>query len=265
MFGEHDFTSGLSSFSIRYHQMGFLLDFFQKSGKKLLAGRPSHQPLAFHPRRVDNAGIAFPKLSSRRAHMDQGPSFENVLARLRQRDNDAATEVCKRFAQRLISLARKHLDDRIRRRIDPEDVAQSVLKSVFLRVAAGQFVLGDWDSLWGLLVRITFHKCHKWVDYFQAQARHLDREAPPPAGADDSNQSWQFLDREPTPPEAAILAETIDQVLHGLDEREQEMVTLSLQGHEVAEISERLGCTESKVYRLLRLIRQRLERMRGKD
>ena len=40
------------------------------------------------------------------------------------------------------------------------------------------------------------------------------------------------------------------------------MVTLGLQGVTVAEIAERLGCTQSKVYRVLRLVRERLEHLR---
>jgi RNA polymerase sigma-70 factor (ECF subfamily) len=192
--------------------------------------------------------------------MDSDASFEKVLARLRQGDNDAARVVCERFGQRLIALARKQLDARIRQRVDPEDVTQSVLKSVLLRLADGQFVLGGWDNLWGVLTRMTLHKCLKWVDYYNAQARQIDREV---GAADDSQANWQFLDREPTPPEAAALAETIDQVLKGLDDREQQVVILSLQGYSAAEVSAQLGCTESKVYRALRLVRQRLEHMRA--
>jgi RNA polymerase sigma factor (sigma-70 family) len=193
--------------------------------------------------------------------MDDDLSFELVLAQLRQRDDDAATQVYERFAGRLIAQARKQLDPRILQRVDPDEVVQSAFKSVFLRLADGEFVLGNWDSLWGLLTRVTLHKCHKWVDYFQAQAREIQREVPQ-AAQDDSSNSWQFLDREPTPPEAAVMAESIAQLLHGLDEREQQIVTLSLHGCEVADISAQVKCTESKVYRVLRLIRQRLERMR---
>lgn len=197
--------------------------------------------------------------------MNQELTFEKVLAQLRQRDNDAASRVYSRFAGQLIALARQQLAPRLRQKVDPEDVVQSVLKSVFVRLADGKFELGNWDSLWGLLTRITFHKCQKWVDYYQAQARRLDREISPAAKTDDSNPDWAFLDREPTPPEAAALAEALEHVLRGLDDREQEMVTMTLHGYSVVEISEKLACTESKVYRVLRLIRQRLGRMRDED
>ena len=35
---------------------------------------------------------------------------------------------------------------------------QSVFKSFFVRQGQGQFELDNWDSLWGLLVRITLRK-----------------------------------------------------------------------------------------------------------
>lgn len=73
--------------------------------------------------------------------------------------------------------------------------------------------------------------------------------------------SWHVIDREPSPEEAILLKETLEEVLAGLDQREQEIVNLSLQGHEVAEVSQRLGCSEAKVYRVLRLVRSRLEHM----
>ena len=42
-------------------------------------------------------------------------------------------------------MARLRLDSRIRQKVDPEDVLQSVYKSFFLRCGAGQFDLSGWD------------------------------------------------------------------------------------------------------------------------
>jgi DNA-directed RNA polymerase specialized sigma24 family protein len=48
-------------------------------------------------------------------------------------DEQAARENFDRFARRLIGLARTRLDRRIRQKIDPEDVVQSVFRSFFTR------------------------------------------------------------------------------------------------------------------------------------
>ena len=66
---------------------------------------------------------------------------------------------------------------------------------------------------------------------------------------------------EPTPLEAAILSETVEQLLAGLDEEERPILELSLQGYSTREISERLGRAERTVRLLREGVRHRLERM----
>src|SRR5216684_2765074 len=109
--------------------------------------------------------------------MAQSPSLNALITQLRQGDNDAAREVYQRFARRLIGLAHQKMGARLQRKIDPEDVAQSVLKSVIIRLGKGQFDIGDWDGLWGLLVQFTLHRCMRWAEHFQAGIRDLNREA----------------------------------------------------------------------------------------
>ncbi len=197
--------------------------------------------------------------------MSPPPSFHEWLSRLRRCDDATATEFFHRFRCRLIGLARQQLDGRLRRKLDPEDVVQSVFRTVLRRLAKGEFELGDWDSLWSLLTCIIIRKCGHWKEHFRTQAHDINRETDPQACADDSSPSWEFLSREPGPEEAARLLETVQQMLAGLDDREQQVVMLSLQGYEVAEVSAHTGCTRSKVYRVLRLVRSRLERLRDAD
>src|SRR5262249_58687579 len=90
--------------------------------------------------------------------MSEDAAFAEVMGRLRAGDQAAAAEVFRRFANRLIGLARTHLDRRLRQKVDPEDVMQSALKSFFVRHADGEFDLTGWDSLWSLLVGIPLRK-----------------------------------------------------------------------------------------------------------
>jgi RNA polymerase sigma-70 factor, ECF subfamily len=194
--------------------------------------------------------------------MPQSPSLKALITKLRQGDNEAAREVYQRFAHRLIGLAHQKMGTKLQRKIDPEDVAQSVLKSVILRLGEGQFDIGDWDGLWGLLVQFTLHRCMRWAEHYQAGMRDLDREADSAGGSKSGSVSdWKFLDREPSPDEAAILAETVEHVLKALKDRERQIASMSLEGYDVREISASLGCTQSKVYRVLARMRQLLERM----
>jgi RNA polymerase sigma-70 factor, ECF subfamily len=194
--------------------------------------------------------------------MAQDSSFEELLANLRKRDNAAADRVFQRFQSQLIALASRHLDSRLFRKLDPEDVIQSVFQTLFNRLANGQFELGNWDTLWGLLTRITVRKCGKWTEYFHTRGRDIDREVSPSPGLSESDTGLEFIDRDPTPAEALTLAETVQELMRGLSEREQQVVSLSLQGVPPLEISERVGCSLSKVYRVLDHVRDRLKHMR---
>jgi RNA polymerase sigma-70 factor (ECF subfamily) len=73
------------------------------------------------------------------------------------------------------------------------------------------------------------------------------------------------LGREPTPLEAAVLSEPVEQLFTGLDEDERPILELSLQGYTTREISERLGRAERTVRLLRGGVRHRLERMQRED
>src|SRR5260370_25859371 len=123
--------------------------------------------------------------------MSEDAAFAEVMGRLRAGDQAAAAEVFRRFANRLIGLARAHLDHRIRQKVDPEDVMQSALKSFFLRHADGQFDLESWNGLWSMLVVITLRKCGHQVEHYRAACRAVEREQAPSGWADDSSASWE--------------------------------------------------------------------------
>jgi RNA polymerase sigma-70 factor (ECF subfamily) len=153
----------------------------------------------------------------------------------------------------------------VRQKVDPEDVAQSVFRSFFARQADGQFVLEDWDGLWGLLTRITLRKCHRQCERFTAGRRDVRREVSAPSPAAGCGVAWEAIAREPTPSDAAMLTELVDALMRPLDERERRILELRLQGYAVPEIGEAVGRTERTVHRVLERVRQRLERMDAED
>jgi RNA polymerase sigma-70 factor, ECF subfamily len=187
-------------------------------------------------------------------------SFAEFLARLRSQDDAAARELFVRFAHQLIALAQRHIGAGLRHKVDPEDVVQSAYKSFFFRYGEGNLDIINWNSLWGLLTLITVRKCAERAAYHRAERRDAAREVTLSPG----NEAAPWLDplgREPTPLEAAVLNETVEQLLAGLDEDERPVLELSLLGHTTREISERLGRAERTVRLLREGVRHRLERM----
>ena len=183
--------------------------------------------------------------------------FTELMARLRRGDDEAAAAVFRHFVRRLINFTRSQLDTWVRRKTDPEDVVQSVYKSFFARYEAGQFVVADWDSLWGLLTCIAVRKCANRVRFWQAARRESGREVSL-SSAGVSPEDRQLSAREPTPAEAAALTETLEHLMQGLPAFDREVLVLHLQGHDIPDISVRVARSERTVRRALELARLQL-------
>jgi RNA polymerase sigma-70 factor, ECF subfamily len=192
--------------------------------------------------------------------MPASEPFDDLMARLRGGDEAAAEEVHRRFVRRLVGLACRQFEPWVRAKADHEDVVQSAFKSFFARCARGEFTLEDWDDLWHLLAVIAVRKCRRRRAALRAGRRDAAREVAAPAArnGDGPATGWEPLDRDPTPAEAAMLAETLQHWLRGLDPAERAITELGLQGYSTPEIAERLGRTERTVRRIHRSARERL-------
>jgi RNA polymerase sigma-70 factor (ECF subfamily) len=167
--------------------------------------------------------------------------------------------VFERFSRRLIGLARCHLELRLQHKVDPEDVVQSAYKSFFLRYGDGDLAAEGWDGLWGLLSLITIRKCADRVRYYQTEGRDMAREVGGQRSSDSAAAWLGAPGREPTPDEAIVLAETVEELLRCLNGDERTIVELSLQGYSTQEISEQLGRAERSVRRLRERVRKQLQ------
>jgi RNA polymerase sigma-70 factor (ECF subfamily) len=192
-------------------------------------------------------------------------SFVELVTRLRQGDEEAAAQVFELYARRLIGLARSQLSNQLRPKLDPEDVAQSALKSFFRGVSDGKVSLSDWDGLWGLLVLITVRKCRKQVVYYRRARRAVAREVPALADDNERRLNVEALARDPLPDEAAQFVETLEEALFGFDATDRQVLLHALQGDKPAEISETLGISQRRTYRVLERVRSRLARRRDAD
>jgi RNA polymerase sigma-70 factor, ECF subfamily len=183
--------------------------------------------------------------------------FEVVISRLRAGDEDAATEVFRRFVHRLIALASRQFDDRARSKEDPEDVVLSVLKSFFLRDDRSPFDLSDWEGLWALLAKITVRKCIDRRQFWKAACRDVAREvAPRPETSDDE---WmEAIARGPTPDQALVLRETLAQLVGRLHASHRGIAELYFEDYSAAEIADRCSCSERTVGRVVAEIRDAL-------
>jgi DNA-directed RNA polymerase specialized sigma24 family protein len=70
----------------------------------------------------------------------------------------------------------------------------------------------------------------------------------------------EICDREPTPEEAAVLAEMIEELLKEFEGRPGDILLLLLADYPAGEISRRIGCTERTVYRTYKNVKEWLNR-----
>ena len=195
-------------------------------------------------------------------------SVTQLIAHLQSEDSslgdEAARRIWERYLPRLLTLARHHLDRRIRVIQDEEDVVQSMGRSFFKRVRRGDFDLGDRDALWALLVTVTLNKVRNAADHHFAAKRDVRRKQPIPSSDESrSDAPHEALVREsdePTPAEAAALNEALERRLRDLPEPDLRQVALmKLEGYTNREIAEALRCGERSLERKLNLIRKRWE------
>jgi RNA polymerase sigma-70 factor (ECF subfamily) len=185
------------------------------------------------------------------------PSAE-LMARWRDGDQEAAGELFERYAERLVALARSRLAAWLARHVDAEDVVQSAYRSFFTGARAGRFSLRRSGDLWRLLVAITLHKLQHQVERHTAGKRAADRECHFGTEAGVPGLQGQLLAREPTPAEAAALADTLERLLRGLEPPQRRMVELRLQGCGLEEIAAEVRRSERTVRRLLERVKEQL-------
>jgi RNA polymerase sigma factor (sigma-70 family) len=193
--------------------------------------------------------------------MSTDGSFDALMARIGAGDPEAAAELHRRYVRRLVGLARTRLDSRVRQKVGCDDVVQSVFRTFIRRQTEGEFELDGWGDLWSLLAVITLRKCGHQVRHFRTEARDIGRELVPDLTG-TATDSWQGIARDPTPSEGLVMAETVEQLMRKLTERERPILELALQGYKAREISGMMRRSERTVYRVLECIKSELQRLR---
>jgi RNA polymerase sigma factor (sigma-70 family) len=181
-------------------------------------------------------------------------SMADAVDRLPTKDEAAAAQIFDRYANKLIAVAYQRLDQRLRQRVDPEDVVQSVFRTFFRRGAEGEFSsVDDAQDLWKLLVTLTRRRCAGVAREEGSQKRDYRREL-----ADEFDM--QLLAQDPAPEDGDALLAVLEEVLSELGELELKIVELRLAKYTLPEISKQAGCSETKVSRVLRWLKENLNR-----
>ena len=186
---------------------------------------------------------------------------QSLIRRFREGQDDAATALYLRYAEKLVRLAERQVYDDVALQADREGIVQSVFRTFFRRVSAGQYDAATSDDLWRLILAIALNKIRSTGTWHRAAKRNVSRTRPLQddlavrAGA-SPQQEMSLLH----------LRMTIEELLEQLPEDQRPIILLRIDGCEIADIASQVGRAKRSVERILQKFRQRLEQVcRGEE
>ncbi|TWT92435.1 RNA polymerase sigma factor [Stieleria varia] len=174
-------------------------------------------------------------------------SDASLLVRFQSGEDDAATALYTRYAQRLMDLAGRNSGDDLSTRVDAEDIVQSVFRTFFRRVSDGHYMIPEGEELWKLLLVIALNKVRLIAERHRTIKRDVSKTQL--LGDHDLGQSADASD---------VLRLTIEDVLETLPELHREVARYRIDGYEIDEIASRVSTSRRSVERILQSFRARL-------
>ena len=189
--------------------------------------------------------------------------FAQLLARVRDGDDQATSELWESYFQRLVRIAAKRLPSNLKRSGDEEDIAISAFHSFIAGIRRDQYPdLSGPDNLWGLLITLTSRKVNAHLRFQTRQKRGGGNVRGESVFMDARGESSRGGIGDVTgdyaaPDIHAELAEACDGLLNDLpDDQLRQIAVMRMDGYLVDEIAEKLELSKRAVERRLQLIRR---------
>jgi RNA polymerase sigma-70 factor (ECF subfamily) len=167
--------------------------------------------------------------------MADGPSFADLIRRVRAGDENAAAELVRRYEPAIRRAVRLRLDLRLRRTCDSMDICQAVLCSFFVRAASGQYELDTPERLLKLLATMAQHKLSNAGRHLRA-ARRDDRRVL--AGTAEERE---VVAPGASPSRQLAAKELLQEVHRRLSPEERRLMEWRNEGRDWAAIASELG------------------------
>jgi RNA polymerase sigma-70 factor (ECF subfamily) len=169
--------------------------------------------------------------------MPDDSAFADLMVRARRGDAQAAEQLFRRFEPQVRLKVRLRLrDPRLRRRIDEEDVCQSVLLSFFVRIRLGEYDIVTPGELVRLLAGMARNKVAAQARRHAADCRDFRR-------TEGLTAAETAVAAEAGPGRAVSGEELLREVRARLSEEEQFIADLRADGRSWAEVAQELGGT----------------------
>jgi RNA polymerase sigma-70 factor (ECF subfamily) len=188
------------------------------------------------------------------------PSDHSLLHRLRAGSDSAATQLFRRYADRVGNLARAKCSAELARLVDADDIVQSVFTSFFRAATKGHYDVPGGDELWRILLVIALNKIRAKGNFHRAAKRDLRMTV-----GDAELAAWTGPGREADQSADFFLRLAIAEALERLPDAHQRMITLRIEGFDVGEIAAQTRRSKRTVERVLQEFRRDLASTLGKE
>jgi RNA polymerase sigma-70 factor (ECF subfamily) len=185
-----------------------------------------------------------------------GTSDSSLLRKFQDGQPDASTELYLRYAERLHALVAAQSSKVLARRVDAEEIVQSVFRTFFRRAAQGHYSVPAGEEIWKLLLVIALNKVRA-----NCAAKRDMRQTVGGAVFENAMESEQCRDEGAL----TVLRMVIEDLLEGMTAANRRTIELRIEGYEVAEITERVQRSKRTVERVLQGFRNRLEALIQED
>ena len=176
------------------------------------------------------------------------------IARIRAGDEEAATELLRRYEAKVRLVVRRQLPRLLRSKFDSLDFLQSVWGSFFHRVRTGPTDIEDESNLVAFLAWAARNRVFDEYRRASSQKHNVRREEPLWDGGVNPRDLVAPLE---TPSEVAQARETFERLQDQLPDDRREVLALKAEGYSCREIGERLGLSERTVQRAIEALRDR--------
>ncbi len=182
----------------------------------------------------------------------EGPSDRSLLQRYQRGSQEAATEIYGRYARRLHALVKAQCSTALARRVEVEDIVQSVFGSFFRKASRAYYDVPAGEELWKLFLVIALNKVREKGVFHRAAKRDVRRTQ---GGDGLENLTEAALAQEDT---TAFLRVIIDDALQQFPPPARQIVLLRIEGYQIGEIAEKTGRAKRTIERTLQTAREQL-------
>jgi RNA polymerase sigma-70 factor (ECF subfamily) len=168
------------------------------------------------------------------------------------------------YLPKLIRLAEQNLSPALRRKVDENDIAESVILSVILKVREGKLHIEQSEDFWKLLVAVTLNKVRKKARYWKQQKRSIAREQE--LAADGPRIEEIAIDpstplSDPTNEEGEAFAAILEKLSSNLDATCVAVLNMKIEGLSHMQIAEKLQVSTRSVTRYVTRIQHELSQL----